>query len=122
MKITKNQIIGGIAVLAIAAVAAFNVNLSMKDTSKNLSTLAKANLEALAQESGGNTGEGGLDTSYNRNPFQCTIYGNGKVKLVGGSIIQINGSLSFDGGIYCTSGGNATCSPIECATLWQWIF
>jgi hypothetical protein len=48
----KKRILGGIAVLAIAAVAAINVNMSSQ--SENLlSDLALANVEALAQESGG---------------------------------------------------------------------
>ncbi|GAB6008834.1 NVEALA domain-containing protein [Dysgonomonas reticulitermitis] len=47
----KKKIFGSLLVLAIAAVAAFNVNLNTQDS--NLSTLALANVEALAQESGG---------------------------------------------------------------------
>jgi hypothetical protein len=48
----KKKIIGGIAVLAIAAVAVFNVNLNLAQES-NMSSLALANVEALAQETGG---------------------------------------------------------------------
>lgn len=81
-----------------------------------MSDVALANVEALAD------GEGPLDTSYERHPFTCTIYGHGKVKIAGGSILEVNGSLSFDGGLYCTSGGNATCNPTECGQLWEWIF
>jgi hypothetical protein len=46
----KNKILGGIAVLAIAAVAVMNVSLGSK--SNDLSAVSLANVEALAQESG----------------------------------------------------------------------
>ncbi|GHV27015.1 hypothetical protein FACS1894176_08470 [Bacteroidia bacterium] len=50
----KNKIFGGIAVLAIAAVAAFNVNVNSQKN--DLSDLSLANVEALASEgSGGNS-------------------------------------------------------------------
>ncbi|WP_139785148.1 hypothetical protein [Parabacteroides sp. Marseille-P3160] len=42
----KKKIVGGIAVLAIAAVAAFNVNLNAQE--ERLSNISLANLEALA--------------------------------------------------------------------------
>ncbi|WP_080904340.1 NVEALA domain-containing protein [Parabacteroides sp. Marseille-P3160] len=42
----KKKIFGGLAVLAIAAMAAFNVNLSAQE--ENLSTISLANVEALA--------------------------------------------------------------------------
>jgi len=44
----KKKILGGIAVLAIAAVAAWNVNYGSK--MKGMSDLSLANVEALAQE------------------------------------------------------------------------
>jgi Tfp pilus assembly protein FimT len=47
----KKKILGDIAILAIAAVAAFNVNMNTQDS--NLSTLALANIEALAQNESG---------------------------------------------------------------------
>ena len=50
----KKKILGGIAILAIAAVAAFNVNFNTQ--SNDLSAVSLANVEALAGElSGGNT-------------------------------------------------------------------
>jgi hypothetical protein len=48
----KKYIISGIAVLAIAAVAAWNVGLSSQKND-GLSDVMLANVEALAQESGG---------------------------------------------------------------------
>lgn len=47
----KKKIVGGIAVLAIAAVAAFNVNLNAQE--ERLSNISLANLEALAQNENG---------------------------------------------------------------------
>jgi hypothetical protein len=46
----KKKILGGIAILAIAAVAAFNVGFNSQ--SDGLSDVYLANVEALAQESG----------------------------------------------------------------------
>ncbi|WP_313381518.1 NVEALA domain-containing protein [Proteiniphilum saccharofermentans] len=108
----KKKILCGITVLAIAALAAFNLNLSSDENV--VSSLTLANVEALAQET--------HPTIYNRHPFQCTITGNGKVKIAGGTIVEVKGSLSFDGGISCSSSGNMTCTPVECAQLWQWVF
>ena len=44
----KNKILGGIAILAIAAVAAFNVNFNAQ--SGDLAVVSLADIEALAQE------------------------------------------------------------------------
>lgn len=50
----KKKIFGGIAVLAIAAFAAFNMNVNTQEN--QASSLTLANIEALAQnESGGGT-------------------------------------------------------------------
>jgi len=43
----KKKIFGGIVILAIAAMAAFNVNMNTQN--ENLSDLSLANVEALAQ-------------------------------------------------------------------------
>jgi hypothetical protein len=90
-KISKT-IFGFIAVLAIAAVAGINVNISTNDISKNLSELAATNLEALAQDEGGESdaagskkcketvtpnnkqvpcGYGGYYETYNGSNYEC---------------------------------------------------
>jgi len=46
----KKKVFGGIAILAIAVVAAWNVNLSKHDS--GLSGVSLANVEALAQDNG----------------------------------------------------------------------
>jgi len=45
----RKKILGGLAVLAIAAIAAWNVNVGLKSNDL-LSDIALANVEALAQE------------------------------------------------------------------------
>jgi hypothetical protein len=113
------KIIGGIALVILIAIAVFNSILNNpKDNSNLYSSLTLANIVALAEESE----SAGLDTKYVRKPFNCEITGNGKIKLVGGTIVEVKGSLSFSGGLVCESGGKATCTPTECASLWQWIF
>ena len=47
----KKKIVGGLLVLAIAAVAAFNLNLNSEDS--GFSLLSLANVEALAGEGNG---------------------------------------------------------------------
>ncbi|ATA75893.1 hypothetical protein CGC52_10995 [Capnocytophaga sp. H2931] len=84
---------------------------------RNWTALTLANVEALEQNE-----SDGVQAVWNRNTFTCTIYGNGKIKIAGGSIVEVKGSLTFDGGLYCTTDGNATCSPVECNDLWQQIF
>jgi hypothetical protein len=110
----KKSILGCILVLVVIIAFVMNVNLKANDNS--LSAIGLANVEALANE------EGGFATNYNRHPFTCTIYGNGKVRIVGGNILEVKGSLSFDGGLYCSAGGTYSCTPAECTQLWQWIF
>jgi hypothetical protein len=115
LKTTKSFLIA-LVVMVTAAVATINVVLNEK--TPIMSNLTLKNLEAFTQESGES---GGLSTIYNRHTFQCSVYGNGKIQIAGGTILTVKGSLTFDGGLYCTSGGNATCSPVECAQLWTWI-
>jgi len=64
----KKKIFGGIAVLAIAAAAAFNVNFSAQ--SNGLSDVSLANVEALAQESTTTYPSCNTDIYY----FSCTQY------------------------------------------------
>jgi hypothetical protein len=47
----KNKIFGSIAILAIAAIAAFNMNIN----ANGLSEVSLSNVEALASESSGTT-------------------------------------------------------------------
>ena len=46
----KKKIFGSVAVLAIAAVAAFNVNMGFNSQNEELSALTLSNVEELAQQ------------------------------------------------------------------------
>jgi hypothetical protein len=63
----KKKILGGIAILAIAAVAAFNVNLNTQES--NMSPLALANVEALA---GSEYHLGQPGTNWKKYTISCT--------------------------------------------------
>ena len=62
----NKKIFGGIAVLAVAVVATWNVNFSQ---TSGMSDVSLANVEALAQESGG-----GSPCYIDRDCKSCNIY------------------------------------------------
>jgi hypothetical protein len=64
------KIFGGIAVLAIAAVAVFNVNLTSQKS--DLSSVSLANVEALAQGEGSTTSYYKKFCSNYNNYYKCT--------------------------------------------------
>jgi hypothetical protein len=65
-------ILGSVALLAIVVVAAFNMSVSKQ--SQGLPAIMLANIEALAQESGGNTTQCGTATRYE---YRSELCGNG---------------------------------------------
>ncbi|MCY4778298.1 NVEALA domain-containing protein [Sphingobacterium sp. UT-1RO-CII-1] len=70
----KKKILGAVAVIAIAAVATFNMNINNND---ELSAISLANVEAIAQgETGGSSGTFTCYSTYNNCLFwDCsTIY------------------------------------------------
>lgn len=67
----KKKIFGGMIVLAIAAVAAFNVNFNLQNN--QFASLTLANVEALAEESGGEK-KYRYDTVFND---ECYVYVGG---------------------------------------------
>lgn len=70
----KKKILGGIAVMAIAAIATFNININI-DASDALSSISLSNVEALAQtESGG----GYAYVNCDGHNIQCTGTGDYK--------------------------------------------
>lgn len=115
----KKKIFGGLSVLVIAVVAAFNVNLSLDYSDSNLSSLALANLEALAQESGGGTNpESGLDTKYIRSTSDCSISASAALALD----FKVKGNADLvmsNAEVVCSGGGNTACSPANCASVWS---
>ena len=90
----KTKTFGGLFILAIAAVAAFNVSINVQNN--QLSPLALANMEALAQESN-NAGNG--NSSYYTHllgrPKECTLY----------LAFDANGNLVYSGEEKKASGG-----------------
>jgi hypothetical protein len=91
----KKVILGGIAAIAIAALAVVNVNVNSQNDNL-LFDLALANVEALAQESGG-TG-----TQYIKLTLTC-------YKVVYGGVLETNGTYTS-----CSYGGYASCTPTSC--------
>lgn len=101
----KKKIFGGIAILGIAAFVAFNVNLS---TNKEVPLLVLANVEALAQESGGDLWKGYINAVENckvsetkRCDFEIWIPGIGYCQLGFDYIIKHEGKENP-----CTYTGN----------------
>jgi hypothetical protein len=70
----KKKIFGGIAIIVIIAFATFHINLNTQN--ENFSLLSLANIEALAEESGSESGGGySCTVTYN-----CT---NGSISCTG---------------------------------------
>ena len=118
----KNKILYGLAVLAIAAAAAWNMNFSDSQT-KGMSDLALANIEALADDEGSNN-NGGNPFYYEHllgQPKECTLYkyfnGNGSVHYdesgelelgAGWTVINVKGVKEL-----CPKSGNG-CTVYSC--------
>ena len=88
----KKKIFGGVLLLAIAAVAAFNVNFNMNENNK-LSSLALANIEALAS--------GEQNTGCYKVEVSSTRKDNGSV-------------VSESENVDCTQGGPSTSCTKSC--------
>lgn len=72
----KKKIVGGIAIIVIVAIAAFNVNF---DNSENgISNISLANMEALANDEGVHSNERIWERYYRSDGsgYNCTKYGN----------------------------------------------
>ena len=84
----KKKIFSGALLLAIAATAAFNVNFNMNKSDK-LSSLALANIEALAQSESNNAGNGNkfYYTHLKGKSKECTLY----------SAFDANGNFKWSG-------------------------
>lgn len=80
-----------------------------------------ANVEALSHDEGA----GGLVCNYSVDAKQCSITVSAEVaaKLLG---IPASGgglvNLHIDGAQECISGGNSTCTPVQCSELYQHLF
>jgi hypothetical protein len=117
----KKKILGGIALLLFAAIAAWNVSLNSQ--SNDLSALSLANAEALAEfEFNGQNWDSEyhwynvLGGSWTPQLHECQYSSNtggsinGIVDGIGGGGISWNGSTtSYDGQMVTCVGGNGNC-------------
>lgn len=119
----KTKIISTTFIVFIATIATINTYSNLSKEKEALSELALANLNALANsENITNPESEHQQTIYVRKTSDCWIYGNGKISIMGGNIIEVNGSLCLaDYQVSCSSGGTSTCKNIECAEIWGWI-
>ncbi|MDD2612079.1 MAG: NVEALA domain-containing protein [Bacteroidales bacterium] len=124
----KKNIFGGIAIVAIAVLMAFNVNLNLKK-SRHASLLGFANVEALANEEDGihekNTGWEILTQGATKDeeewerpcPTSSTTSGSGSGSYSGvgvggsGSTSQTNPSNRYE---ICCKYGYDNCTPVDC--------
>lgn len=117
----KKKIILGIAVLAIAAVAAFNVNLNTNQKS-DMSLLALANIEALADfEFNGQNWDTNTHwyniVGHNWKPVliacQATNGSSTFTFSTGGSANILGTGLSWDGMQFCYNGGTTSYNGVQ---------
>ena len=115
----KVKILYGLAVLAIVATAAWNVNYNSQI--KGMSDLALVKTEALADNEGG----GGYE--YNLEEGDCSITVEGeagyKFTILGREwTIPLSGKITItfdDVKISCSTGGSYQCSQVTCADFWK---
>lgn len=117
----KTKLIIGFIAIAVVALASWNIIKNQHETA--FSELVLANIKALANDEGLDTGEsGGMQTIYVRKTSDCWIYGNGKVSIAGKGILEVDGSLCLaDYQVSCESGGKSSCKNVECAEIWGWV-
>lgn len=114
----RNKILGGFAVLVVAAIAAFNVNLTSED---EFSLLSLANVEALAN------GEGPNDPVWIRTDGDCTYefqtkaYGDVQLNLTGIGIVKLKANAhgeakytAYNAKTHCELGGKEQCTARYC--------
>lgn len=119
----KVKVFSILFVCMLFIVAAINVQLNLSSV-QSLSGLALENLNALAYAEGGkvDVSESDNRTIYKRVTSDCVIYGNGKISIMGGGLIEVKGSLRLENyQVSCESGGTSTCRNIECAEIWGWV-
>jgi hypothetical protein len=140
----KTKILGGIAIVAIAAAVAFNVHLNMSKTN-SASLLALSNVEALAWEMNGPTDWfkygftkdettretpcSGTSTTTTTSTTPSASAGANITVIVDGVPVGVNVELSTGGSTTttvsntnipegvkksCESGGNENCDPCDC--------
>lgn len=110
----KKQVLSGFAVLVLAAVAVFNVNMSSKN---DISLLSLANIEALANN------ENNSEKYYTRISADCTITVTGKanstITVAGIGTVKLDGNGEYtyvrkNGEVRCIKDGSEMCIPQNC--------
>lgn len=103
--------------ISLATIVLSIVTMVIVSSNSNLDYIAN-NVDALANPED-------FQTSYLREEGTCSIFveAHSKVKLFNGTILEAdaNGEIRFDGKVVCIAGGTKSCTPIECATLYQVI-
>ena len=107
--------------LVVTIVLVSGINVFKTQMSIELSDIAMANVEALAQSENGS-----MDCNYRREEGTCTINvgSHGSIKLLSGTILKADaqGYITFDGKVSCESGGSSSCRNIECVDIYKMIF
>lgn len=107
------------AAVATVCMAAFVAVKSISSNDREFTALELANIEALTESEASNA-------VFEIVPYDCTISGNGKIKLGNGKIISLSGdgSITITGARDCKYNESAgyLCSPIMCTELYQIIF
>ena len=117
----KKKIFSGALLLAIAATAAFNVNFNMNKSDK-LSSLALANIEALASgESGSATWKiADKDCSISERVdanLEITLAGK-KFKVANYSVGATYKKTWKNAARDCSTGGSSMCASTTCTTFY----
>jgi hypothetical protein len=100
----------GIALLAITTVAVVNVNLSMQNNSLSTISLAKANVEALAQEINYYV----PDKSNDPKTCTMTIYFAAGAEITVGNYATSAGYYNVSGIVNTCRNGSAGCDTYNC--------
>ena len=116
----KKAILKIMGLVAVAALMVLNIQFTNMEEGSMISLSSLKNL-AFAQ-GGENDGGGGLDTSYIRNRYDCSITIKGKAGY-SGTIWGISYTIPVEGEItitksgqeiVCSGGGNDACTPRDC--------
>ena len=117
MKTKRNQVAIALVCVATVCVGASKAYNAYRMT-KNVDALLLENAIALSQRE--------YIENCVRKEGECTVDVGvkGSIKLLGGTILKAgaDGTVSFDGQVTCSSGGDTYCAPVECVDLYTAIF
>ena len=107
----KKKVLFAAGAMIIAAVLSVAVCHDTRDS------FFEANVEALASTEN-------FQTEYVREEGTCKMQVSGSVKLKlkqAGFVVSGDGTITLEGKVICHSGGNSSCTPIECKDLLETI-